>query len=113
MCTFDLEHVKVVLGSLGARFQKLGRNLKTARSRTKLMKISASGVYVACMLVFLTLNNYQAHLGCTFPKTGAVKPKKRLIMGLVGVSNMHVGIFYLEHVKLSCGHTLHFSEKGV
>ncbi len=54
MGTFDLEHVKVMLGSFGTLFSKLGHSSKKAH--IKIMKMWAPGVYVECSWVLLILN---------------------------------------------------------
>ncbi len=53
---FDLEHVKVILGSFGALFPKFDCYSKTAHCRAKWIKIWASGMHVVCLCVPLTLN---------------------------------------------------------
>ncbi len=45
-CTFELEHVRVILGSFGALLPNKERNSNTVHPRVKRTKIWASGVYV-------------------------------------------------------------------
>ncbi len=47
-------------------------------------------------------------LGGLVTKIVFVELNENLTLG--GVCNMHVGIFYLEHVKVIWGHSVHFSK---
>ncbi len=64
MCTFDVAHVKGIMGSFGALFPRL-----------------------------------------------IVEQNGKNLLSLGGVCGMHIIIFYLEHVKVTYGHSAHFSEK--
>ena len=88
-----------------------------AHCKVKLTKIWVTGVYVTCMLVFLTLK-MSGHLGsfgtlfrrfvCN-SKTAHRRAKRTKIWALRGACNMHV-FFYLEHVNVIWGHSVHFSK---
>ncbi len=96
-----------------ALFQKLGQlNQKNGWSW-------ASWVYLTCMLVFFTLNMSSSVvvIRCTFWKKGcnsktAHRRTKRtkIWASVVRVRSMHVGIFYVENVKVIWGYSMHCSE---
>ena len=52
---FDLEHVNLIWGHLVQFSKNLACKSKMAYHRVKRTKIRASGVFVACMMVFLTM----------------------------------------------------------
>ncbi len=71
-------------------------------------KIWASGVYVACILIFLTLNMSRSFqvIRCTFLKKGGITQKWFIIernrwkFGFRGLCCMRMCTFNLEHVKV-------------
>ena len=49
MCTFDLEHLRVILGSFSTLSTKLVCNSKTADCRAKQKKLGPVGLSIICM----------------------------------------------------------------
>ena len=73
---FDLEHVKVIW-VIWFTFLTKGDNSKTAHRRAKRIKLWASGVYVVCVWVLLTLDmssSFWGHLA-HFSKNWAITRK--------------------------------------
>ena len=71
---------------------------------------------MACLLGFLTLTGLLRSFGALFrkkgrnSKTGYRRVKQDENVGLGSVCITHGGIFYLEHVKIIWGHSVHFSK---
>ncbi len=101
---------------------KQSSNSKTAHRRAKRTTISALGVYVACMLVFLTLNMSRLFgvIRCTFPKIGPLLKMvhRRVKWTKFWALGVYVALcccfFHLEHIKVVWGPSVHFaSQNGV
>ena len=81
---FDLEYVKVIWGHSVHSFRKLSRNSKRAHRKGKRTKIWTSGVYVTCMLVFLTLSKSRSFgVICGAPFWKMDPNQKRFIIMLI------------------------------